>query len=189
MTAMPVQFQIAEQGRECDFIDERGGDTDIFLDRAPGQQPRFLEHHAKACTRGTRHAASKILVQTGENPQQRALATAGRTNDHANLAGAKRKVDTSEYVLTFASRVQKRLAFDIDLKLHGASNGRHGLQKAARIAFRSPERSPRNSANRPAKVRCRTAGMRRRSRSRRRSDGRVIRQPARSSRSEKVRSA
>ena len=76
------------------------------------------------------------MIDAGENPQHRALAAAGRTNDHANLAGAERKVDTGEYVLPLACRVLKRLAFDIDLKLHGAATGINGLQMAAPVPFR-----------------------------------------------------
>ena len=76
------------------------------------------------------------MLEAGENPQYRALAAARRTNDHANLAGAERKVDTGEYVLLLARRVFKRLAFDIDLKLHGAATGINGLQMVALLAFR-----------------------------------------------------
>ena len=48
----------------------------------------------------------------------------------------KRKVDTGEHVLPLARRVLKRLACDIDLKLHGAATGINGASNGCTRAFR-----------------------------------------------------
>src|SRR5258708_36647917 len=109
----------------------RGHQPDILLDRSPGQQPRLLKHHAEPRAGRPRHAAPKIMVEAGENLEHGALAAAGRADEIANLSGAERKADTGEHVLPLARLLLKRLAFDIDLKLHGAATGINGLQRAA----------------------------------------------------------
>ena len=77
-----------------------------------------------------------FTIEAGENPEHRALAAAGWADEDANLAGAEGKVDTGEHVVPLAGRVLIGLAFDVDLKLHGAATGINGLRMAAPARFR-----------------------------------------------------
>ena len=77
----------------------------------------------------------KVGVEAGENPEHRALAAAGRTDQDANLSGIKRKGHAGDHVVLFARRVPERLAGDIDLKPHGDATGIAGPQMAAPTRF------------------------------------------------------
>jgi hypothetical protein len=77
---------------------------DVLADRPPGQQIGLLEHHADARVRtgdpllAKGDGARGELVQSGQRPQQRGLATAGRADDRDELALAHRQVDILEGV-------------------------------------------------------------------------------------------
>jgi hypothetical protein len=77
----------------------------------------------------------KVGVEAGENPEHRALAAAGWTDEDANLSGIKDKGYAIDHVVLFARRVLERLADDIDLKPHGDATGKAGPQMAAPTRF------------------------------------------------------
>src|SRR5664280_3660983 len=124
------------------------------------------------------------MVEAGDDLQQGALAAAGWSDEHANLASAERKVEIGKNVVPLAGGAGERLARDLDFKLHGAATLIVGPLTAAPGRSRWRGRPPRMSSNRRAGGGCRTAERRRRSRNRRRWGVRAIRQPARSSRPE-----
>ncbi|GGY79703.1 hypothetical protein GCM10010300_24460 [Streptomyces olivaceoviridis] len=64
----------------------------------PREQPRRLEHHAGRLARprlgtGHPHRAVRGLLESGDQPQQRALAAAGGTDQDQELAGGDGQVD------------------------------------------------------------------------------------------------
>ena len=71
------------------------------------------------------------MVEAGQNPQHRALAAAGWTDEDADLAGIERKGDAGNHVVPLARRVLEPLAGDLDLKPHGVATGMPGPQMAA----------------------------------------------------------
>jgi hypothetical protein len=77
----------------------------------------------------------KVGIEAGENPERRALAAAGWTDEDADLSGIKRKGHAGDHVVLFARRVPERLAGDIDLKPHGDATGIAGPQMAAPARF------------------------------------------------------
>ena len=71
-------------------------DRDIVDDARPGQQPRLLEHDARAlCASAPPAPWSSVprrrLVEPGEQPQQRALAAAALADDGEELARPARR--------------------------------------------------------------------------------------------------
>ena len=127
---------MANRAESSGFIGLRRGKPYIFFDRPPGQQPRLLEHHADPCAGRTRNASQIVGVKAGENPQHRALAAAGGTDEDADLSGLERKGDAGEHVVLSARRAPEGLAGDIDLKPHGDATAMPGLQTAAPARFR-----------------------------------------------------
>src|SRR5207245_7340522 len=102
-------------------------------------------------------------VEPEDDAQHRALAAAGRADQHADLTGLKREFDRREHLLRSARGTRERLACDIDLKPHGVATVLRGLRTVAPARSRSRARRRRMSGNKPAAAACRTAGKRRRS--------------------------
>jgi len=48
----------------------------VVLDRAPRQQPRFLEHHGELAALRRNDGSSEISVKPGNDAQHRGFATA-----------------------------------------------------------------------------------------------------------------
>jgi hypothetical protein len=95
---------------------------DILLDRAPGQEREILKHEGQRVEAfGGRRAAQfrrprARLQQPAQHRQQRALAAAGRADDHDHLADVDRERHVLEHVdrakaVTDMVRDQVHLAF------------------------------------------------------------------------------
>src|SRR5262249_42181986 len=74
-------------------------EADIGLDAHPGEQPALLEHHGvlHPPTAGfDRDRARRLLVEPGEDAQQRRLAAPGRPDDAVELARLDPQIDAVE---------------------------------------------------------------------------------------------
>ena len=75
--------------------------VDVAADSAPWEQPRLLKHHARADTRRRRrtrdlHLAFAGRLESGDQPQQRALAATGCADEHQERARFNVEVDGPE---------------------------------------------------------------------------------------------
>ena len=73
----------------------------------------------------------KVAIEAEDDPQHRALAAAGRSDQHADLAGTKREFDRREHLVRFARGTPERFAGNIDLKPHGDATYLRVSQTAA----------------------------------------------------------
>src|SRR5579875_4201602 len=108
------QFPRARRGSALMFTDiERN--LDVFLRRQRRNQVERLEHHADLAVAHCRqpalaHAcdidaideylAGRGIIKPGNNPQQRAFARAGRTDDGNELSAHNLEADPLEYLDT-----------------------------------------------------------------------------------------
>src|SRR6185437_5717887 len=168
MAAMAAQLEHFEQSRKPFRIDIRCGETNVVLDRPPRQKPRLLEHHPDPLFSGPRDATLIVLIEPGEDPQQRGLAAAGGADDDADFSRFERESDMAQHLVALSGRVRIFLAGNFDFKPHGAATGIAGLRTAAPTPSRSGRRSRRSSASKRAAAGYQRAGKQRRSRSRRR---------------------
>src|ERR1019366_585162 len=150
MAPVHAQSQNREQRGKRGLVRLRRGKPHIVLDRPPGQQPWLLKHHADPRVRRTRYPALIVMVEAGHDLQQGALAAAGWSDEHADLASAQRKVEIGKNVVPLAGSAGERLARDLDFKLHGAATLIVGPLTAAPGRVRWRGRPPRMSSNRRA---------------------------------------
>lgn len=111
------QFERGEQLAEFCLAYMRRHEPHVFVDRAPGQQPRLLEDDPQLAVYRQPHAALEIAVQSDDNAQKRCLAASRWTDQRGDLPIHQGKRDLAEYVQPRAGSGAIALLFDVHIKL------------------------------------------------------------------------
>src|SRR4051794_41013522 len=92
-------FQRATRISTCTVLE---AETNVFLDAFPRHEPGILEHHARSIVMTLqRHLIDENLaaiggIETRDQAQERALATATLADDGHKLAGLDLEIDRAE---------------------------------------------------------------------------------------------
>jgi hypothetical protein len=62
------QLQHFEECGKLVIAHARCGESHVLLDRAPGEQPRFLEYHAEPACGGQSDSALKVVIERRNDP-------------------------------------------------------------------------------------------------------------------------
>jgi hypothetical protein len=76
-------------------------------------------------------AAAIIAVETGDDPEHRGLAAAGRADEHGHLATAEHEADVAQHLQPLAGGSYEGFLLDLDIKQRAAASGTHVVQRAA----------------------------------------------------------
>ena len=76
----------------------RRGKPHVLFDRAPRQQPRFLEYNTEPAVRRQPHAAFEFRIEPDDDAKQRGLAAAGRTDQRRDFAIRQSERHIAEHV-------------------------------------------------------------------------------------------
>jgi hypothetical protein len=68
MIAVRCQLQHFEECGKLVIAHARCGESHVLLDRAPGEQPRFLEYHAEPACGGQSDSALKVVIEPRNDP-------------------------------------------------------------------------------------------------------------------------
>ena len=111
--------------------------ADVFSDRAPGQQARFLEHNPETPGSRCTQFAAKIQIESGRDLQDRRLAAAGGANQRRERSGVEPKFEVANDLDWRTIGRQVALRIDAKLKRIGVSSDLRVVQVAAPEGFQS----------------------------------------------------
>ena len=124
------EIDVSRIGGECQ--------TNVLLDRAPGQQTGLLEYDAETSGAGGTELTAEVRIESGCDPEDRGLAATGRTDQHAKRSGLEPKFQAANDLNRYAVGRQKALRIDAKLKCRGVSSDLHVVQAVAPKSFRWP---------------------------------------------------
>ena len=108
-----------------------GDDLDILPNRAPGKQPRLLEHDADARVVRHVHLAGEAIVEAGDDAQQRGLAATRRAHQHRHTLRLHLEHHVADGGDPRPVRPDMGLLLDVDLKPACCASGSYVVQGAA----------------------------------------------------------
>jgi hypothetical protein len=134
---MRAETEYLEEIAEID-IGSVGGQrqADIFLDRPPRQQSRFLKYDPQTPGAWGAELAAEIRIQPGGNFENRGLAATGRADQRAKRSGVEPQFQTPNHFHQRAIGGHKALGLDAKLKRSGVSSGLRVVQAVAPRGFR-----------------------------------------------------
>src|SRR6266436_1431357 len=114
---MRAETEYLEEIAEMD-IGSIGGkrQADIFLDRPPRQQSRFLKYDPQTPGTWGAELAAEIRIQPGGDFENRGLAATGRTDQRAKRSGVEPQLQTPNHFHRRAIGGNKALGLDAKLK-------------------------------------------------------------------------
>ena len=146
--AVRRELEGLKQSRELLLRKIRCHQSHVVLDRAPRQQPWFLEHHGELAALRRTKRSGEIRIETGNDAQHGGLAAARRANQNPDLADRHSQCDVAEHLEDLAARGPIGFMRNANVKQFGAANVTRVVQWVAPPMFRSPGSRRRRPAHR-----------------------------------------